>query len=55
MIWFFGLKTCGIFAHLSGIEPISLALESKVLTIRLPEKSPTFTIKRKKIVGKKDI
>ena len=39
MFWFFGHKACGIFAPHPGMEPTLTALEGKVLTARLPEKS----------------
>ena len=39
MFWFFGHKACGIFAPHPGMEPTLTALEGKVLTTRLPEKS----------------
>ena len=37
--WFFGWEACGIFAPLSGICPVSPALEGGVLTTGLPRKS----------------
>jgi len=39
MFWFFGHKACGIFVPHPGMEPTLTALEGKVLTARLPEKS----------------
>ena len=36
----FGYEACGILASQKGIEPAPTALEGKVLTTRLPGKSP---------------
>ena len=38
----FVCKACGLLASRTGIEPTSLALEGKVLTIGLPGKSQNF-------------
>ena len=49
MFWFFGHKACGIFVPHPGMEPTLTALEGKVLTARLPEKSLSiffFTLAR---------
>ena len=39
MFWFFGCKACGILAPQTGFETAPPALEGKVLTTGLPEKS----------------
>ena len=42
MFCFFGQEACGILAPRPGIEPTTPALEGKVLTTGLPEKSPKY-------------
>jgi len=39
MFWFFGIEPCGILAPQQGIEPLSPALEGKVLTTGPPGKT----------------
>ena len=38
LFWIFGFKACGILVPQPGIEPTSLVLEGKVLTIGPPGK-----------------
>ena len=42
MLWCFGHEACGILVLWSGIEPVTHALEGKVLTTRLLGKSLAF-------------
>ena len=44
MVWFFGLKTCGILASWPGIEPIAPAVEGEVSTTGPPGKSSRTSI-----------
>ena len=44
MFWFFGYKVCRILAPGPGIEPLSSALEGKVLTTGPPGKSLNFKV-----------
>ena len=39
MFWSFGREACGVLVPQPGIEPTPRALEGKVLTIGLPDKS----------------
>ena len=48
MFCFFGHMACGILASRQWIEPASLALEDKVLSIGASRKSPLFLVYRKK-------
>ena len=43
---FFGHKECWLLVLLPGIKPSPHSLEGKVLTTRLPGKSPKFAIKQ---------
>ena len=38
LFWIFGFKACGILVPQPGVEPTSLVLEGKVLTIGPPGK-----------------
>ena len=46
MFQFFGHKASWILAPLPGIKPSPHSLEGKVLTTRLPGKSPKFALKQ---------
>ena len=44
MFWFFGHEACGIIVPQPGIEPVPPALEGKVLTTGLLEKSQELQV-----------